>query len=196
MPWAAREAEIIADLFDSDVTLKLTGEYATRNALLGEVQRRAKVLHIATHGYFAEDSADNVGFVLVSEGEQSSLVTLTELLSYEFSNDLVVVSGCDTAMGETFSGEGHQSVSRAFLARGGPAVIGTPWPVSDRASSAFMELFYTGLSEHGDPSVALREAQLGLRRNPRFHAPLYWAAYVLTTVHPGERIAIGATGRQ
>tara|TARA_A100001037_G_scaffold283058_1_gene288229 strand:- start:681 stop:947 length:267 start_codon:yes stop_codon:yes gene_type:complete len=68
LPWAAREAEIIADLFDSDVTLKLTGEYARRNALLGEVQRRAKVLHIATHGYFAEDSAYNVGFVLVSEG--------------------------------------------------------------------------------------------------------------------------------
>ena len=65
-----------------------------------------------------------------------------------------------------------------------------------RAIPSRVVLFYTGLSEHGDPSVALREAQLGLRRNPRFHAPLYWAAYVLTTVRPGERIAIGATGRQ
>src|SRR5690606_24295433 len=115
--------------------------------------RNARILHLATHGYFQSTGSDNVGLVLATINERNErvpgFVTLTELFSHHFNNELVVISGCDTAMGMQLAGEGMMGVTRGFLAQGAHHVISTLWPVSDRASAQFMSLFYRNLREDG-----------------------------------------------
>ncbi len=93
---------------------------------------------------------------------------------------LVVLSACDSALGRDYGSEGAFSLARAFFYAGAPRVVATLWPVDDRATARFMALFYDGLLRRGlAPAVALRAAQRGLAREPRWRAPRHWAGFVL-----------------
>ncbi|MES2603847.1 MAG: CHAT domain-containing protein, partial [Pseudomonadota bacterium] len=109
-------------------------------------------------------------------------VTLQELFDSGFEAELVVISGCDTGVGEYQPGEGNLSLARGFMAQGANHVISTLWPVSDRASVEFMRLFYAALATGDDVSVALRSAQRSLSQSIDYADPFYWAPYVLTAV--------------
>ena len=194
LPWTAREAEQLRVLFPQDRVAVYTGRNATRQNLRGRNALDARILHIASHGYFRSDSPDNVGFALaaVANGRDpdSGFVTLTELFSYPFDNELVVINACDTAMGAARGGEGMLSLTRGFIAQGAEHVVSTLWPVVDRASAIFTGHFYTHLRREGSVAHALRAAQLGLRSHPTFNDPYFWAPYVLTTVEPNDRIRL------
>ena len=77
-------------------------------------------------------------------------------------------------------------LTRGFLAQGARHVISTLWPVSDRASAQFMNLFYGHLHRVGSVAEALQAAQQELKAMPDFRHPYYWAAYVLTSVSPAD----------
>ncbi len=195
LPWTAAEADSLAGEFPDRVVKSYTGAAANRSNLFSDSSRMAQILHVASHGFFAHDSPDNVGFVLSSLAEDGStqvgaFITLTDLASYDFGNELVVISGCETAVGNQLSGEGNISLSRAFLSKGAKRVMATLWPVSDRGSAEFMGLFYAELNQTGNAASALRNAQLRMQRNPRYSDPFYWAGYVLTSIESDQRIAI------
>jgi CHAT domain-containing protein len=192
LPWTAREAEHLRTLFAPSRTLVYVGAEATRDNLRSLPVRNSRVLHIASHGFFDASSPDNVGFSLAAVDQprstDSGFVTLTELFTYRFNNELVVISGCETAMGEERGGEGLMSLTRGFLAQGAAHVMSTLWPVSDRASADFMGLFYKELIARGSVGEALRNAQVELSRRPQYADPFFWAPYVLTTVIPDDRM--------
>ncbi len=188
----AEEARNITALFPLERTVLLTGESASRANLAREDVRNAKVLHIATHGYFNAASDDNVGIGLSVIDEyglpDSGFVTLPELFSHEFNNELVLISGCDTAMGRPLAGEGMMGISRGFVAQGVKNVISTLWPVSDRASADFMTIFYKQLLSLRNVSLALQASRNEMQQNPNYRHPFYWAAYVLTSVSQDQQI--------
>lgn len=191
LPWTAKEAEQLRGLFPPRRTLVYVGSEATRDNLRSLPVRNSRVLHIASHGYFRASSPDNVGFALAAVSRprvDSGFVTLTELFTYRFNNELVVISGCETAMGEERGGEGLMSLTRGFIAQGASHVMSTLWPVSDRASADFMGLFYKELVSRGSVGEALRAAQVELSRRPQYSDPFFWAPYVLTTVAPDDRM--------
>jgi CHAT domain-containing protein len=194
LPWTAREAEQLRGLLPPDRAIIYTGISATRDNLRSPRVRDARVLHIASHGYFDSSSPDNVGLALSAvEGGttvDSGFVTLTELFTYRFNNELVVISGCDTAMGAERAGEGMMSLTRGFLAQGASHVVSTLWAVEDRASADFMALFYQQLLQDVSVKEALRAAQWELSLRPRYRDPFFWASYVLTTIAPDDRIAL------
>lgn len=204
LPYTELEADSVRQLFKPEHTLDFLGNRATLANLSSAPARNARILHIATHGYFHSTSSDNVGLVLSAINERNErvpgFVTLTELFGHQFNNELVVISGCDTAMGMQLAGEGMMGLTRGFLAQGAHHVISTLWPVSDRASAQFMALFYRNLYEGRSVSEALRSAQQELKALPDFRHPYYWAPYVLTTVSPVEamnfssKLAGGAAG--
>lgn len=189
LPYTELEANSLKELFP-DRTLDFLGRRATLENLASAPVRNARILHLATHGYFQSTGSDNVGLVLAAINERNErvpgFVTLTELFSHRFNNELVVISGCDTAMGMQLAGEGMMGLTRGFLAQGARHVISTLWPVSDRASAQFMGLFYRNLREGGSVAQALRAAQQQLKALPEFRHPYYWAPYVLTTVSPAD----------
>ncbi|MEC8859743.1 MAG: CHAT domain-containing tetratricopeptide repeat protein [Pseudomonadota bacterium] len=197
LPNTATEANNLTALFGDDRTQLFTGQRASRGNLARDDVRNAKVLHIATHGYFNADNEDNVGLGLSVIDENGNpdtgFVTLPELFSYRFNNELIVVSGCDTAMGRELAGEGMMGLTRGFIAQGARHVISTLWPVSDRASAEFMAIFYRHLHQTGHVADALKSAQLELQQNPNYRAPFYWAAYVLTSTHQDPQLRFTPT---
>lgn len=179
LQWSAQEAAYLQGEIAN--TRSFLGQAANRYNLFSTAARQASILHIATHGYYAANSAQNVGLLLSGGATTATpaFVTLTELSAYPFHNQLVVVSGCDTASGESRQGEGNTSIGRAFLAQGAHRVIATLWPVDDRGSAAFMREFYQHLTATGNVANALQQAQTALRRSRHFRHPKFWAPYVL-----------------
>ena len=101
-----------------------------------------------------------------------------------WGTQLVVLSACETAVGQVKSGEGVMGLRRVFLLAGARRVMATLWKVPDeetqRLMSDFMERWHAGT-----PAVrALREAQMAMikkMRNDRGHAhPYLWAAFTMT----------------
>lgn len=181
LPWSEREAANIQSHFPQGQVRTYLAEQATRATFLSPEVRNAHVLHIATHGFYSSTDKDNVGFVLTDEKGRGrgSFITLSDIYANRFNSRLVVVSGCETGIGQQFKGEGANSLARAFIAQGAANVISTYWKVSDRASASFMKLLYEELKTTGDIAVAFARAQQRLKRDRRFRHPYFWAAYNL-----------------
>ena len=99
-------------------------------------------------------------------------VTGLDLLSTE----LVVLSACDTGLGDITLGEGVYGLRRAFMLAGARTLVMTLWKVPDQETRELMVDFYRRILAGGGRAVALRAAQLALKaRNPD---PLYWGAFI------------------
>ncbi len=180
LPYTRVEADNTISIFGKAQTASYLGAEASISALLRQDVRQSRILHIASHGFASLENPLFQGLALAGEDDMSGLLTTDEILATHFENELVVISGCETARGEVLGSEGMMSLSRSFLAQGAKATIATLWPVSDRANAEFMKYFYVALVEDGrDLAGSLQFAQMQLRRNPRYRAPFYWGAFLL-----------------
>jgi CHAT domain-containing protein len=78
--------------------------------------------------------------------------------------DLVVLSACRTAQGETTGGDEVLGLTRGLLAAGARAAVVSLWPVNDFATSLLMGQFYRRLQAGDDPARALQATQNYLRQ--------------------------------
>jgi CHAT domain-containing protein/tetratricopeptide (TPR) repeat protein len=91
--------------------------------------------------------------------------------------ELVVLSACDSGLGDIHPGEGVLGLRRAFLHAGARTVVMSLWKVPDRETKEIMVDFYRRLMEGSGRADALRDAQLEMQRmHP--DAPLYWGAFI------------------
>lgn len=171
--------------------------------------RRVSILHIATHGYFLKDvektswpigvhsdfARDNVllrsGLMLTGASEADKITAGLDssnngiMTSYEAMNldlkgtSLVVLSACETGLGEVKAGEGVYGLQRAFLVAGAEAIIMSLWKVDDEATQQLMNNFYSNWVKTNDRQKAFKQAQQQLMADPKFKAPLYWGAFVM-----------------
>src|SRR6185503_17297999 len=94
--------------------------------------------------------------------------------------DLVVLSACQTGLGDLKQAEGTVGLQRAFLAKGARSVLVSLWNVSDEATRRLMEAFYRHwLGRRVGKAEALRRAQEEVRTTPGFEHPRFWAAFQL-----------------
>ncbi len=91
---------------------------------------------------------------------------------------LVVLSACDTGLGEVHNGEGVYGLRRAFVLAGAETLVMSLWPASDYSTRTLMTSYYRNLKQGWGRGAALRRAQLEmLKRNPQLH-PFYWANFI------------------
>ena len=186
LPGTRVEANRIAKLYPN-AGLWLRDEASLANLRAVE---RPRFLHLATHGFYAEDNPlslvdDNPmtrsGLVFAGANTNPSnrlLASEAATLNLE-GTKLVVLSACETGLGQAVKGEGIYGLRRAFELAGARSVLMSLWPVSDEGTAVFMEGFY-GRMKAGLPlGQAVRETKQEMRASEKWSDPVYWAPFVL-----------------
>jgi CHAT domain-containing protein len=99
---------------------------------------------------------------------EDGILTAEEVQALDLRGcELVVLSACETGLGEAEAGQGVLGLQRAFQAAGARAVVASLWKVDDAATGVLMKQFYTNLWTKKQPQLeALRQAQLAVLNNP------------------------------
>ncbi len=92
------------------------------------------------------------------------------------STELVVLSACETGLGDVKVGEGVFGLRRAFLLAGAKTLVMSLWKVPDAQTQMLMEDFYRRILAGQPRADALREAQLAVKAV--FPESFYWAGFV------------------
>jgi CHAT domain-containing protein/Tfp pilus assembly protein PilF len=157
---------------------------ASREAAMSPDLANYRIVHFATHGLVDSKRPELSGLVLslvTAKGQiQDGFLRLEDIYNLRLPVDMVVLSGCQTALGEEISGEGLIGLTRGFMYAGARRVVASLWSVDDLAASELMTRFY-GAMERGQmrPAAALRTAQREMYRQQRWHSPYYWASFEL-----------------
>lgn len=110
-------------------------------------------------------------------GMEDGILTAYEIAQMNFTGtDLVVLSACETALGDLQSGEGVLGLQRAFKMAGVKQMILSLWKVPDKETTELMTAFYKKWLSGLPPRMALHDAQTAMKNK---YAPFYWAAFVL-----------------
>jgi CHAT domain-containing protein/lipopolysaccharide biosynthesis regulator YciM len=96
----------------------------------------------------------------VKAGDDGLLTALEVSGMNLYSTDLVVLSACETGVGDVQVGEGVYGLRRAFVLAGAKNLVMSLWAVNDKITLQQMEEFYRGYAAGKSPAVALRAAQL------------------------------------
>jgi CHAT domain-containing protein len=161
------------------------------------------ILHIATHGFFIDEPFDSElqtmqdsedrnllknpflrsGLLLAGcqnpqlQGEDG-ILSAEEVMNLDLQNtELVVLSACETGLGDLKGGEGVYGLQRAFRQAGAKNVLMSLWKVDDTATQLLMNYFYTAILKGKPKREALRMAQLELKK--LYPNPYYWGAFVI-----------------
>ncbi|HEX2164663.1 MAG TPA: CHAT domain-containing protein [Thermoanaerobaculia bacterium] len=179
-----REIEAIAALAPAGEVLVATDFAADRELVLSGALDGYRVVHFATHGVLDDEHPELSGLVLsqvdADGSAKNGFLRLRDVYGLELAADLVVLSGCQTALGREVRGEGLVGLTRGFLYAGVEQVLASLWRVEDRATAELMERFYRALWLDGlRPAAALARAQRELAADPRWSDPYYWGAFVV-----------------
>jgi CHAT domain-containing protein len=192
----AQFARLKSTGLEADAIARLVPDQNRRTVALGFDASRAtatqtdlsqyRVVHFATHGLLNAAHPPLSGLVLSLVDEQGrpqdGFLRLHEIYNLKLNADLVVLSACQTALGQDVKGEGLIGLTRGFMYAGTPRVMASLWNVSDRATAELMKLFYDGMLGQGlTPAAALRHAQNSMRERSKnlWRHPFYWAGFVL-----------------
>ncbi len=144
-----------------------------------------QLLHFVTHGIFDSQHPELSSLLLSTlapDGRplDDPLLRVYEIFQLNLAADLVVLSACETALGDKVRGEGLFGLTRGFIDAGAGGVLVSLWRVHDRSTAELMKHFYQRLLEDRlPPARALQAAQITMWRDPRWQAPYFWAGFLL-----------------
>jgi CHAT domain-containing protein len=182
-----------------------TGLAASEETLKYMGDRSPQSLFIATHGFFLREKNNKntpgrnafvmavnpllrSGLILSGgnyawsgkipiEGMEDGIVTAYEISQLNLSNtELVVLSACETGLGDVKGTEGVFGLQRAFKMAGVKKMIVSLWKVPDKETSELMTSFYSYWLKGKKIDAAFAQAQADMRKK---YSPYYWAAFVL-----------------
>ncbi len=202
LPGTKAEVEQINDiLVDHAFSVSIfTGNDVNKKNIYANNQ--SDIIHLATHGYWIDESGissysslyrslSKSGVILAKAQQRTNkgdfnliadgLLTAAEIQDMNlFQTELVVLSACETGLGEVVPGEGVFGLKRAFQKAGTRNLVTSLWKVDDTASQRFMTLFYKNMM---DSKIEIAFAKAGRELKKEYSAPYYWGAFTLTKFH-------------
>jgi CHAT domain-containing protein/tetratricopeptide (TPR) repeat protein len=199
----ALEARDLTALLRLDPAYVLLGAEATETKL--KRLKAPRILHIASHGFFLSDQqlSDELsqrrglapfapnenpllrsGLALAganarSSGTDDGILTALEATQLDLSGtELVVLSACDSGIGQVQNGEGVYGLRRALALAGAQTQVTSLWKVSDAATRSLMVDYYRRLLQGEGRAAALRSAQRAMLASDSFSHPYYWASFI------------------
>ncbi|WP_413164994.1 tetratricopeptide repeat protein [Capilliphycus salinus ALCB114379] len=206
LPGTAEEAKVIAPLL-SEVTL-FTQSKATETAVkqleAPQILHIAthgfflpnlpRVEPDNSFGFISERSQKNTpikenplvrsglalaGFNPRESGLDDGVLTALEVANLRLrGTKLVVLSACETGLGEIENGEGVYGLRRAFTLAGAESQLMSLWKVNDEGTKDLMIKYYRRLLENQGRSDALRQTQLEMLNSQQYQHPYFWAAFI------------------
>jgi CHAT domain-containing protein len=204
LPGTKTEVDKIADILTEKgwEVKNYTGESAIEENI--KESYKPRLLHVATHGFFQPDTTKGSnpllrsGLMLAGAGNtlkgeknetgEDGILTAYEAMNLNLDNtDLVVLSACETGLGEIKNGEGVYGLQRAFKVAGAKSIIMSLWKVSDQATQELMVSFYKNwlgtASDGSKPSARMNKRSAFLKAQKELKAkypePFYWGAFVM-----------------
>jgi hypothetical protein len=154
----------------------LMGPEAGADALLKKAGQY-RLLHLATHAFAAASD-----YMLTRIELADRALLLPEIYALPLQADLVVLSACETGIGQDLKGEGVMSLSRAFAQAGAACIISSLWTVSDATIGSLFGEFYRKLGSGASISLSLRDAKLAYLDDPNvpvgLQTPYFWAGLI------------------
>jgi len=184
LTYSRDEAEAILAVTGHPNAFKALDFQANRATALSPELAKYRIVHFATHGFLDSKRPEFSGLVLSlvnRQGKpQDGFLGLEDVYNLKLPVDLVVLSGCQTGLGEEISGEGLNGLTRGFMYAGASRVVASVWSVDDFTTSQLMAKFYRAMErDKMRPAAALRKAQIEMWRHKGWQAPYYWAAFQL-----------------
>ncbi len=175
LPGTRKEAERVAALYR---TRALVGNEASE-ATLRDRAGRAGLIHIASHGV-ADTARPSYSAIVLADpkrGDDDGLLHAYEIERMQLRAELVVLSACETGVGQVRGSEGMLALDRAFLIAGARAVVSSLWLVDDQATAALFTAFHRERKRGAPTDVALQRAMNEVRGHAKWKDPEYWSAF-------------------
>lgn len=190
LPGTEKEIKQLEHLFLQNgwsIETKL-GEAASEENI--KATKNPAVLHIATHGFFAKtndqekiNSMIRSGIILAGVNNNQGRSEDGILTAYESTNlqldstYLVVLSACETGLGDVKNGEGVYGLQRGLIVAGTKYLLMSLWKIDDRATAILMENIYSEWLKSGDLPGAVKYAQRSIQKE--YPQPFYWGSFIL-----------------
>jgi len=176
----SKEVNQILNYFKGDV-------YTDKTASLENFKSKSSdysIIHLATHAVLNDEHPD-YSFLAFSETDPDSehLLYASDIYNSTTNADMVVLSACETGIGELKRGEGAISLARSFFYSGASSITSTLWKINDAASAEIMDGYYRQLSKGKTKDVALQTAKLDYiksNKDTNLSHPYYWSAFVVS----------------
>ena len=178
--FADDEAKNIAQIIGGE---SLTNQEVTKTTVQKMI-KKYRMLHFSAHAFVDMDNYLNSFLVLNKDDSEEYKLSYKDILNMSLNSDFVVLSACQTANGQDYSGESLMSLSRAFAQSGCKSTMSSYWNASDKSTMDIMDLFYNQLVEGNSKSLALRNSQLEYLKNdnisvPSTRSPFYWSSWAI-----------------
>ena len=170
----AEEVRTISNLMNGD---KYIGKEATVEQFKKSVGDY-RLLHLAMHAY-THDKDPMLSGMVFSETDSDNILHAHELYNMYIPSELVVLSACNTGLGQFNEGEGVMSLGRAFRHAGTQNVVMSLWQANDESTSKVMTKFYEYLDKGTPKAQALRSAKLDYLSSNTNVFPYFWSSFVL-----------------
>ncbi|MBD1812266.1 CHAT domain-containing protein, partial [Microcoleus sp. FACHB-DQ6] len=184
LPFSRQEAQTISSLFPSASTRQILDFDASRTTATDGNLVNYQIIHIATHGMANSKNPELSGILMSTVDDKGNLVNgflrLTDIFNLKLAANLVVLSACQSGMGQNVKGEGMVGLTRGFMYAGAQRVAVSLWSVDDEGTAVLMQKFYQKMVQQKlAPAAALRAAQLEMMQEEKWKSPYYWAAFTL-----------------
>jgi CHAT domain-containing protein len=181
LPYSEQEVKEIGQAFQNKNIVELTGEQANEHALKQQLRKPWHIVHIASHSFANLEQPKFSGIACYPQKEEKDgedgIVYVNEIYTLPMQADLVVLSSCESGLGQIRPGEGMLGLNRAFLYSGVHNIIFSLWTANDRVTSNLMRAFYKNVAASMPYNKALNDAKRQLLNNPTTASPSFWANF-------------------